>query len=86
METIISAPVILIFYSIKHLNYCFWNGVLIGYVNGVGSEQDVLERIEEVLGDWGLVPKKKYDKIALDSAKAKAGLLDSNMKLYPTRQ
>ena len=62
------------------------NGVLIGYINGVGSEQDVLERIEEVLGDWGLVPKKKYDKIALDSAKAKAGLLDSNMKLYPTRQ
>ena len=61
------------------------NGVLIRYVNGVGSEQDVLERIEEVLGDWGLVPKKQYDKISLDSAKAKAGLVNSNMNLYPTR-
>ena len=61
------------------------NGVQIGYVNGVGSEQDVLERIEEVLGDWGLVPKKEYDKISLDSAKAKAGLVNSNMNLYPTR-
>ena len=61
------------------------NGVQIGYVNGVGSEQDVLERIEEVLGDWGLVPKKEYDKISLDSAKAKAGLINSNMNLYPTR-
>lgn len=61
------------------------NGVLIRYVNGVGSEQDVLERIEEVLGDWGLVPKKQYDKISLDSAKAKAGLINSNMNLYPTK-
>ena len=61
------------------------NGVQIGYVNGVGSEQDVLERIEEVLGDWGLVPKKQYDKISLDSAKAKAGLVNSNMNLYPTK-
>jgi hypothetical protein len=61
------------------------NNVQIGYVNGVGSEQDVLERIEEVLGDWGLVPKKQYDKISLDRAKAKAGLVNSNMNLYPIR-
>ncbi len=61
------------------------NGVLIRYVNGVGSEQDVLERIEEVLGDWGLVPKKQYDKISLDRAKAKAGLVNSSMDLYPTK-
>ena len=54
------------------------NGVQIGYVNGVGSEQDVLERIEEVLGDWGLVPKKQYDKISLDREKARAGLKDSS--------
>jgi hypothetical protein len=61
------------------------NNVQIGYVNGVGSEQDVLERIEEVLGDWGLAPKKQYDKISLDRAKAKAGLVNSNMNLYPIR-
>lgn len=61
------------------------NGVQIGYVNGVGEPKDVLERIEEVLADWGLVAAKQYDKISLDRAKAKAGLVNSNMSLYPTR-
>ena len=59
------------------------NGVLIRYVNGVGSPEDVFERVEEVLGDWGLVPKKEYDKIALDRAKALAGLKDSSATLHP---
>ncbi len=61
------------------------NGVKIGYVNGVGEKEDVLERIEEVLGDWGIIAKKQYDKISLNSAKAKAGLINSNMDLYPTK-
>ena len=31
------------------------NGVQIGYVNGVGEKEDVLERIEEVLAKWGTI-------------------------------
>ena len=39
------------------------NGVKIAEVNGQNSPEDVLERIEEKLGEWGIVAKKQYEKI-----------------------
>lgn len=39
-------------------------GVPVREVNGENTPRDVLERIEGVLADWGLVPKKQYKKIA----------------------
>ena len=39
------------------------NGIKIAEVNGQNSPEDVLERIEEKLGDWGIVEKKKFQKI-----------------------
>lgn len=38
--------------------------VQIREINGIGTPEDVLERIDEVLGEWGLVPRKQYDKIS----------------------
>ena len=38
--------------------------VLIREVDGTGTPQDVLERIEEVLGEWGMVPRKQFEKIS----------------------
>lgn len=40
------------------------NGVPVREVDGGNSPQDVLVRIEDVLADWGLVPKKQYAKIS----------------------
>ena len=37
--------------------------VLIREVDGMGTEQDVLERIKEILGEWDLIPRKQYEKI-----------------------
>ena len=39
------------------------NGVLAREVDGCNAPEDVLERVEEVLADWGMVPKKQYEKI-----------------------
>ena len=39
------------------------NGVLIHEVDGGNSPKDVLERIEEVLGSWNMVPRKQYERI-----------------------
>ncbi len=36
------------------------NGVLVREVDGRNSPEDVLERVEEVLADWGMIPKKQY--------------------------
>ena len=38
--------------------------VLIREVDGMGTPEDVLERIAEVLGEWGLVPRKQYGKMS----------------------
>jgi adenylate kinase family enzyme len=38
--------------------------VLVREVDGMGTPEDVLERISEVLGEWGLVPRKQYTKIS----------------------
>lgn len=38
--------------------------VQIREIDGMGTPEDVLERIDEVLGEWGLVPRKKYEKIS----------------------
>ena len=40
------------------------NGVPVREVDGGNSPQDVLVRIEDVLADWGLVPKKQYARIS----------------------
>lgn len=40
------------------------NGVLVCEVDGGNSPEDVLERVEDVLGDWGMVPKKQYERIS----------------------
>ncbi len=37
--------------------------VLIREVDGTGTPQDVLGRIEEVLGEWGMVPRKQFEKL-----------------------
>lgn len=39
------------------------NGVLVREVDGGNEPKDVLERIEDVLADWGMVPQKQYEKI-----------------------
>ncbi len=39
------------------------NGVKVEEVNGQNSPEDVLSRIEEKLGEWGIVEKKRYEKI-----------------------
>ena len=40
------------------------NGILIREVDGGNSPQDVLKRIDEALGDWGMVPRKQYERIS----------------------
>ena len=39
------------------------NGIEVREVDGGNGQQDVLARIEDVLADWGMVPKKEYEKI-----------------------
>ena len=39
------------------------NGVLIHEVDGSNSPEDVLERIEEILGSWNMIPRKQYERI-----------------------
>lgn len=39
------------------------NGVLVREVDGCNAPEDVLDRIDGVLADWGLVPKKQYERI-----------------------
>lgn len=39
------------------------NGVLVHEVDGSNSPEDVLERIEEILGSWNMVPRKQYERI-----------------------
>ena len=39
------------------------NGIEVREVDGGNGPQDVLARIEDVLADWGMVPKKEYEKI-----------------------
>lgn len=41
------------------------NGVRVRKVNGRNTPDDVLERIEEVLGEWSLVPRRSFEKIAI---------------------
>ena len=38
--------------------------VQIREINGIGTPDDVFERIEEVLGEWNLIPRKQYAKIS----------------------
>ena len=38
------------------------NNVEVREVDGRNEPKDVLERIEEVLADWGLIPKKQFEK------------------------
>ena len=38
--------------------------VLIREVDGMGTPEDVYERIYEVLGEWELVPRKQYKKVS----------------------
>lgn len=38
--------------------------VQIREINGIGTPDDVFERIEEVLGEWNLIPRKQYTKIS----------------------
>lgn len=40
-------------------------GAKIREVDGRNTPQDVFERIEEVLGEWELIPRKQFNKIAL---------------------
>ena len=37
--------------------------VLIREVNGMGTPEDVYERIYEVLGEWNLVKRKEYERV-----------------------
>lgn len=39
------------------------NGVEVREVNGCNEPEDVLERIEEVLGDWNIIAKKQFQNI-----------------------
>lgn len=39
------------------------NGVLVREVDGGNAPEDVLARIEDVLADWNLIPKKQYETI-----------------------
>ena len=40
------------------------NGIEVREVNGGNEPEDVLERIEGVLADWNMVPKKQYEKLS----------------------
>ncbi len=50
------------------------NGVLVREVNGCNSPHDVLERIDDVLADWVMVPKKQYERISESSHKVPSWL------------
>ncbi|MBR0479846.1 nucleoside monophosphate kinase [Candidatus Saccharibacteria bacterium] len=39
------------------------NGIRVREVDGENEPEDVLERVEGVLGDWDLIPEKQYEKI-----------------------
>lgn len=39
------------------------NGVLIHEVDGGNSPEAVLERVEDVLESWGMIPRKQYERI-----------------------
>ena len=39
------------------------NGIEVREVDGGNGPKDVLARVEDVLADWGMVPKKQYEKI-----------------------
>ena len=39
------------------------NGAKIREVDGSNTPKDVLERIEEVLGEWELIPRRQFEKI-----------------------
>ena len=39
------------------------NGIRVREVDGENEPEDVLERVEGVLGDWDLIPEKQYGKI-----------------------
>ena len=39
------------------------NGIEVREVDGGNEPKDVLLRIEDVLSDWGMIPKKEYQKI-----------------------
>ena len=39
------------------------HGIPVREVNGENSPEDVLERIEDVLADWSIIPKKEYEQI-----------------------
>ena len=43
------------------------NGVEVREVNGCNEPEDVTDRIDEVLADWGLVAEKQFDKVARTS-------------------
>lgn len=40
------------------------NNIPISNVNGQNAPEDVFLRVEEKLGEWGLVPKKNFEKIS----------------------
>ncbi len=39
------------------------SGIEVREVDGGNAPEDVLERVEDVLADWGMVPKKDYQKV-----------------------
>ena len=49
------------------------NDVFVREVDGRNEPKDVLERIEEVLADWGLIPKKQFAKNPQPPARHIAG-------------
>jgi hypothetical protein len=40
------------------------NGIEVREVDGGNEPKDVLERIEDVLADWNMIPKKQFEKIS----------------------
>jgi len=50
-------------------------------VDGLGTPEDVRERIEEVLGEWGLVRRKQFEKYSekriMDAARNRTAIEDS---------
>jgi hypothetical protein len=40
------------------------NGIEVREVDGGNQPEDVLERIEDVLADWDMIPKKQYEKLS----------------------
>ena len=40
------------------------NGIEVREVDGGNQPEDVLERIEDVLADWNMIPKKQYEKLS----------------------